>query len=134
MRWDDSAGHVLGVLEQDVMRVLWSSGPLPVREVATGLRRKPALAYTTVMTTLDRLHRKGLLRRHKTGQAFVYEPAMSRDEYRARILERTVNELMSRGSQAEPVLAAFVDAAAKVDEANLSRLEALIAERRRSGK
>lgn len=77
---------------------------------------------------------KGLLKRHKDGTAFVYEPALTRDEYRCRIVERTVAGLMEKSSDADPVLAAFVDAAAEIDAENLRRLERLIAERRRSGR
>ena len=116
------------------MEVLWRSGPVPVRDVCARLKGSPALAYTTVMTTLDRLFKKGLLARHKEGLAFIYEPALSRDEYRRRIVEQTVTGLMSRSSDDAPVLAAFVDAAADVDEENLKRLEELIAERRRAGR
>ncbi len=116
------------------MEALWRAGALPVREVCARLSGKPALAYTTVMTTLDRLFKKGLLGRHKDGNAFVYAPALSRDEYRRRIVERTVSGLLERPADAAPVLAAFVDAAAEIDEDNLKRLEELIALRRRSGR
>lgn len=133
MRTFDHGGRYLGTLEERLMEVLWRSGPLPVRDVCARLKGKPVLAYTTVMTTLDRLFKKGLLARVKDGNAFVYQPALSRDDYRRRIVESTVSGLM-RASDANPVLAAFVDAAAEVDEDNLSRLEALIAERRKSGR
>lgn len=116
------------------MAALWTGGAAQVRQVAARLGRRPPLAYTTVMTTLDRLHRKGLLARHKEGQAFVYEAAVSQDEYRARIVGRTVAGLMAPGESAMPLLAAFVDAAADLDEANLTALESLIAERRKGGK
>lgn len=116
------------------MEELWRSGARAVRDVCSHLTGGPPLAYTTVMTTLDRLYKKGLLKRHKDGTAFVYEPALTRDEYRCRIVERTVSGLMEKSSEADPVLAAFVDAAADVDEENLKRLEKLIAERRKSGR
>jgi predicted transcriptional regulator len=134
MRTFDHAGRFLGSLEERVMEVLWRSGALAVRDVCMHLKGKPPLAYTTVMTTLDRLFKKGLLEREKDGTAFVYRPALTRDDYRRRIVESTVTGLMARSTDADPVLAAFVDAAAEVDEDNLKRLEALIAERRRSGK
>lgn len=134
MRTFDHGGRYLGALEERLMEVLWRSGPLPVRDVCTQLKGKPALAYTTVMTTLDRLFKKGLLARNKDGNAFVYQPALTRDDYRRRIVESTVSGLMERSTDANPVLAAFVDAAAEVDEENLRRLEALIAERRKSGR
>lgn len=116
------------------MEVMWRSGARAVRDVCCRLTGGPPLAYTTVMTTLDRLYKKGLLVRHKDGAAFVYEPAMTRDEYRCRIVESTISGLMEKSSDADPVLAAFVDAAAHIDEENLRRLETLIAERRKSGR
>lgn len=134
MRTFDHGGRFLGSLEERIMEVLWAAGPSAVREVCAKLKGKPPLAYTTVMTTLDRLFKKGLLKRQKEGTAFVYEPALSRDDYRRRIVESTVSGLMARSTDANPVLAAFVDAAAEVDETNLRRLEELIAERRKSGR
>jgi predicted transcriptional regulator len=135
MRTFDHAGRFLGTLEERVMEVLWTAtGPLAVRDVCTRLGGPSKPAYTTVMTTLDRLYKKGLLARHKDGTAFLYEPAMSRDDYRRRIVESTVSGLLEQSSDLDPVLAAFVEAAADVDEESLERLEALIAERRRSGR
>jgi predicted transcriptional regulator len=135
MRTFEHAGRFLGTLEERVMEVLWTcSRAMAVREVCGQLKGESTPAYTTVMTTLDRLYKKGLLNRHKDGTAFLYEPAMSRDEYRRRIVESTVSGLIEQSSDLDPVLAAFVEAAADVDEVNLERLEVLIAERRRSGR
>ena len=116
------------------MEALWRRSPLAVREVCKTLSCDHERAYTTVMTTLDRLFKRGLLRRHKDGVAFRYEPAMSRDDYRRRVLEGTITNLAARRADPEHVLAAFVDAAVDLDEANLARLEELIAKRRRLGK
>lgn len=118
----------LGELETRVMDVLWSEAPLSVRDVAGRLARLK-LAYTTLMTTLDRLHKKGLLERTKDGNAFLYAPAMDRAAYQGRLVAAAVEPLLRDG--AAPILAAFVDTAAGVDEENLARLEALIRERRR---
>lgn len=109
---------------------MWRGGEASVRDVARRLARKRA--YTTVMTTLDRLHTKGLLARTKEGNAFRYRAALSRDDFHRRVVEETVAGLLARS--ADPVLAGFVDAAAAADEENLSRLERLIAERRRTRK
>jgi predicted transcriptional regulator len=132
MRTFTHAARVLGALEERLMEVLWQGAPLTVREVISRLGGKPAPAYTTVMTTLDRLYKKSLLLREKDGTAFRYRAAMSRDEYHRRIVEATVGRLIDES--ADPVLAAFVDVAATVDEANLERLERLISMRRRGGK
>ncbi|HEU0030038.1 MAG TPA: BlaI/MecI/CopY family transcriptional regulator [Kofleriaceae bacterium] len=119
---------VLGALEERVMQILWDSDPLVVRDVVQKLGSR--LAYTTVMTTLDRLHRKGLLARDKDGVAFVYRPALTRDDFHRKQVEATVGQLLAKS--ADPVLAGFVDAAAAVDEDNLARLEQLIAARRKA--
>jgi predicted transcriptional regulator len=124
----DDAVRVLGDLEQRVMTLLWDEHPLSVREVQRKLARS-RLAYTTVMTTLDRLYKKGLLARAKVGLAFAYRPAIERDEYQRRIVEAAVTPLLAES--AGSVLAAFVDVAADVSTENLNRLEKLIAERRR---
>ncbi|HZT74502.1 MAG TPA: BlaI/MecI/CopY family transcriptional regulator [Terriglobales bacterium] len=71
--------RALGALEAQVMEVLWAQGEANVREVAQRLARP--LAYTTVMTTLDRLYKKGLLERHKRDRAFQYLPRMSREAW-----------------------------------------------------
>ena len=121
----------LGQLEEQVMDVVWREPePLAVREVARRLGRR--LAYTTVMTTLDRLYKKGLLARTKDGNAYVYRASASRDEYHRRVVESAVSPLLARS--AGPVLAGFVDAALTVDRENLARLEAILAARKRGGR
>jgi predicted transcriptional regulator len=127
MRSFDDAARVLGELEEAVMGVLWATSPLNVREVQRRIGSK--LAYTTVMTTLDRLFKKRLLTRTKVGLAFDYRPAITRDEYHRRVVEAAVAPLLDEGAPA--VLAAFIDVAAKYDEAHLVQLERLIAARRR---
>ena len=110
------------------MSILWKEHPLSVRDVCTRMKRSK-LAYTTVMTTLDRLHNKGLLARTKQGNAFLYMPAIDRAEYQRRVVETALAPMFEQG--AAPVLAAFVDIAAQVDEANLVKLEELIADHKR---
>ena len=127
MRTFDDAARVLGDLEQQVMDILWELHPLAVRDVKARLGARPA--YTTVMTTLDRLYKKGLLARDKDGLAFVYRPAIDRAAYQRRVVEAAVGPLLEQG--AGPVLAAFVDGAAVLRPQHLSALEQLIAAKRR---
>ena len=79
-RWSgapkDPVETALGTLERDVMDVLWARADLPVRDVQLHLNRP--IAYTTVMTTLDRLFKKGLLDRRQVGRAFLYSAALTR--------------------------------------------------------
>lgn len=69
---------VLTPLERRLMRVLWEVGPGNVQKVLQGLTGEPQLAYTTVQTTLNVLHRKGRVKRKLVGRAFEYSPAVTR--------------------------------------------------------
>ena len=108
------------------MAILWEGEPMAVRRVVDRLGGE--LAYTTVMTTLDRLYKKGLLDREREGNAYVYRAAMTEEGYHQALVEATIGGLMKKS--AGPVLTAFVDTAAELDEENLERLEKLIADRR----
>ena len=80
---------ILGDLEHAVMDVLWARAvPTPVRDVHEALARSREIAYTTVMTVLDRLAKKGVVLRRLDGRAWLYEPARSRlDLYVATVEE-----------------------------------------------
>lgn len=109
---------------------LWLRGDeASVRDVAVHF---PELAYTTLMTTLDRLHRKGLLARRREGRAFVYRPRLTREDFERLRAERAVGALLdsARGAAFEPALSFLVDAVSSRDRALLDRLEALVRERR----
>ena len=76
----------LGELERAVMEVLWDRGtPAAVRDVARALSERD-LAYTTVMTVLDRLAKKGFVRRQRDGRAWRYEPENTREGYVAQLM------------------------------------------------
>jgi predicted transcriptional regulator len=121
----------LGPLEREVMDFLWGrSTPTSVREVYERFRKSKEIAYTTLMTTLDRLFRKGLLSRAKEGRTFLYSPKYSRHEFRALFARDIVDALLGR--VAEPVLSHFVDVVGEKDEKLLKRLEELILEKRKA--
>jgi predicted transcriptional regulator len=76
-----------GELEAVIMDRLWQWGrPVLVREMVGALQDDRALAYTTVMTVMDNLYRKGWLRRERDGRAWRYEPARSRSSYTAGLM------------------------------------------------
>jgi predicted transcriptional regulator len=120
----------LGELETLVLEALWSSRDgLSVREVLELVKRRPPLAYTTILTVLDRLHDKDLVAREKEGKAFRYWARMSREQWlgdqAAEVLTRV------RGGRDSAVLMAFLDSAERADPKLVERLSALIAERRK---
>jgi len=113
---------VLGPLEFSVIEVLWQHGEKNVREV-TNLLTRP-LAYTTVMTTLDRLYKKGLLHRQKVDRAFFYSARFSQEEIdRKRAHEFMAPFLDSPGQLRELLVSCLVDVASQNDEAILDELE-----------
>ena len=113
---------ILGPLEIAVMEILWEHGDSNVHRVAQLLTRP--LAYTTVMTTLDRLYKKGLLDRRKKDRAFLYSPHMTHREWEH---ERAGNFVAGflRGSQpgGELLVSCLVEAVGQHDEALLDELE-----------
>jgi len=135
-RWSGAAGDpvetALGVLERDVMDVLWAEGDLAVRDVQARLARQ--VAYTTVMTTLDRLFKKGVLLRRQSGRAFMYAPAVTRPQLQARIAGRVLAGLLhARNDAAAPVLSNLVDSVGSQEggEEMLETLERMVREKRR---
>ena len=102
----------LGALERTAMNLAWERAEISVREACE--RLGSSVAYTTVMTTMDRLFKKGLLDRRKVGRAFVYRARATRQE-----LENAI-------------LSSLVDAVSDQDRALLDELERLIREKRRS--
>lgn len=120
---------MLGELEAEVMSVVWARHEVTVKDVAAQLARERA--YNTVQTTLERLLRKGLLVRKKQSHAFVYCAVRTRDDYHRDLVANLVEQLLP--NDGAPILAAFVDAAAKANPKHLDALEQLI-ERKRAAK
>jgi predicted transcriptional regulator len=120
----------LGSLELELMEVLWARPECSVRDAVDSLKRP--LAYTTVMTTLDRLYKKGLLERHKSQRAFVYFPRLSRDAWeRHRAGSLVANFLAGPNASRELLLSCFLDAVGTHDPALLDELEKKIRLRRK---
>ena len=89
----------LGELEAAVMDRLWAwERPVVVREVLEDLQRNRPIAYTTVMTVLDNLHRKGFVMREKDGRAYRYRPTHTREEHTATVLEQVLASSRDRGA------------------------------------
>ncbi|MBP2019819.1 putative transcriptional regulator [Symbiobacterium terraclitae] len=88
----DATGFDLGPLEADVMRLVWEKGEVQVDDVHQALLADREIAYTTVMTVMTRLTRKGLLTRRKHGRAYLYRAARRREE----MAESTLHEWSQR--------------------------------------
>lgn len=124
------ASLALGKLERQVLDEAWRRGEVSVREVFVAFDEE--VAYTTLMTTLDRLYKKKLLERRKDGRAFLYAPAVSRAEFEQGIREDVINGLLGHGAEGvEPVLACIVDTVSERDRELLDELDRLVKEKKR---
>ena len=122
----------LGTLEREDMDVLWCEGDLAVRDVQERLARQ--IAYTTVMTTLDRLYKKGVLERRQSGRAFLYSAAVTRAQLQAQIASSLLAGLLhSQNGAAVPVLSNLVESVSSQDggAALLETLETMVRDKRR---
>jgi len=123
-------GFALGPLELELMQILWSRGESSVREVARELERQ--LAYTTVMTTLDRLYKKGFLSRRMLDRAFLYTAEMTREEWERKRAESIVaGFLAGPHPSCDLLLSSFLDAVGQRDARLLDELEKKIRRKRR---
>jgi predicted transcriptional regulator len=123
----------LGVLERAVMETLWDlTGPTTgerdttARRVVDRLAVSRSLAYTTVLTVLERLERKGLVRRLREGRPYRYAPAATREAYAAELML----EALGRASDRHAALVRFVDAVSPKEAEVLRRALLGDAERR----
>ena len=120
---DASKSGLLGPLENQVMDTLWARGKSTVRDVVAHLDR--TLAYTTVMTTLDRLYKKGLLERHEFQRAYSYWPRWSREEWDQKRAGDLVSDFLTGAHPASGHLLVswLVDAVGEQDLALLDEME-----------
>jgi predicted transcriptional regulator len=117
-----SAPPAFGHLENAVMDILWKRGDSNVHDVVQCLDRP--LAYTTVMTTLDRLFKKGLLDRRKSERAYFYSPRLSRQEWERKVAADFVAGYLTGPQPAgELLISCLVDAVGTQNEELLDALE-----------
>lgn len=118
-------------LEADIMDIVWRQAwdAFTVSDVHRELERERPIAYTTVMTTVSRLHDKELLARARDGKRYVYRPRMGREEFQRAMARELLASLPEVGR--EEAVALLVDRVSEADAAELARIEALIRKRRR---
>jgi BlaI family transcriptional regulator, penicillinase repressor len=113
-------------LELEIMHVLWETGPANVQTVQQGLKRD--LAYTTVQTMLNILHRKGRVKRALKDRAYFYKPAVSHKQ----IVSQTVTDMVERlfGGSAESLVMSLVETK-HLSAERLARLNKMVSEEKR---
>ncbi len=122
-------GRVLGDLEKSVMDVLWEKGEVTGREVFEETGQERALAFTTILTVMDRLLKKGLIKRMKRGRLYVYRASMSRDEFVRQVSQEVLQGILD--ISASSAATSFVDILYKTSPEEIERLSKLIEEKKK---
>lgn len=128
----DPLDERFGALELRVLETLWARAgeSAAVRDIEAQF---PGIAYTTLMTTLDRLYRKGVLSRQKEGRRFRYTPNQTREQLLTDVADSALEAMLgARAAEYRPMMSFLVDAVRREDRDVLDSLDALIRERRRA--
>jgi len=124
-----AAGPQLGPFERQLLAELWSRGSATVRELTND--GKIHQAYTTVMTTMDRLYKKGLLDRVVEGRAFRYTPRHTAEELQRVAAVEGIRQLLGSGDTSSLPLSYLVEALSAQDAQLLDELQLLVERKRR---
>lgn len=118
----------LGDLEIATLEAIWARGDSDARELHAHFGKSRSISLSTVQSTLERLHRKGLLTREKVSHAYIYAAA----ETREKVMARLVNEALDRFNtkKNDGLLAAFAGLTTSASAETLSALEQLVAQAR----
>lgn len=115
-------------LEAAIMHIVWGRAlqSFAVSDVLSVLEKRREIAYTTVMTTIARLHAKGLLARERDGRRYLYSPKFTREQF----LEATAREVLDGAVGGERAIAMLAEKVSEASAPELDVLEALIRQRR----
>lgn len=115
-------------LEAAIMNAVWSKRlvSFAVGDVLAILEKQREIAYTTVMTTVARLHEKGLLKRERDGRRYLYSPKVTREEF----LESTARTVLDGAVDSQQAMAMLAEKVSEASAIDLDKLEALILQRR----
>lgn len=126
-RFKPAAGglvKVLGPLETKIMQIVWREKSTTVKQVHRRLQDNPDradIAYTTVMTTMTRLAEKGILNRRRDGLAYVYTPAVTKDDFETMMVRRVLDGLMD--DYEDETIEYVLDYVSRHDPQRLSRFQ-----------
>lgn len=117
----------LGELEKLVLNYLWEHGGADAKQVHDHFKKSRGGSLNTIQSTLDRLHKKGILAREKQGHAYRYSAAVDKKAFIGDLIRKVTQDFSADNDQ---LLAAFVSVSADMDEAHLDHLEQLIQDSR----
>lgn len=125
----EGLAKILGDLEAEIMDYIWAVGPEPVsaRSVADAIAERCGVQYITLVTVMNNLWRKKLLKRRRTGRFFLYLARHDREEYLRLVSREVVSGMLDLN--AELAVSAFVDVLADLPPGELRRLKKKLAQR-----
>ncbi|WP_457626391.1 BlaI/MecI/CopY family transcriptional regulator [Persephonella sp.] len=112
-----------GDLEENIMEYLWKKGSGTVKEVREHLGEN-RFAHTTVMTVLDRLFKKGILKRKKEGKGYRYYPVITKEEFEREVAKKVVKDMLKNSPST--AVAAFEGIVEELSEEEINRLRDLL--------
>ncbi len=121
----------LGPLEERLLEALWQRGHATVRDLVSSDGPCRDLAYTTVMTTLDRLFKKSLLSRETEGRAFRYTPRFTREELHREVAGEAFRQLLDASPASSLPLSYLVEILSERDAQLLDDLREVVESKRR---
>lgn len=122
-------GRALGDLEKNIMDILWLRGEATGKEIFSEIRQSRNIAITTVLTVLERLAKKGIVRKTKGESVYVYVPAFTKAEFTDRVSQEVMKGIMD--ISASSAVASLVDILADRDPHELDRLSKLIEKKKK---
>lgn len=122
-----NSGKFLGELEKEIMEVVWKNKePITVRFVLESITKNRKIAYTTVMTIMGRLVKKGYLKTEALGKAYIYKAILSKDKFLTKITRQIIRNFVSSFGQS--AVANFTQEIAKISPAKRRELIKLLKE------
>jgi len=121
---------MFGSAELPVLEALWERGALTGREIYEEVRRSKELAYTTVLTTVGRMVKKGSIRRKKRDGIYIYEPALKKPEFERQAASAVIKGIVAMSPS--HAVSAFVDVLSQYDAGKLDEIMKIIEEKRKA--
>ncbi len=118
---------VFGELEAQILQILWERGALKGKEIHEEMGRKKKIAYTTVLTVLDRLSKKGFLKKRKEFHFTVFEPTISRQDFQTLVTRQLITSALNISE--ELAISAFLDIFSNLNPEELEKLSKFIEEK-----
>ncbi|MBI5344701.1 MAG: BlaI/MecI/CopY family transcriptional regulator [Deltaproteobacteria bacterium] len=122
-------GKILGHLEQDILEVLWAGKETTGRNIFAEIKRTRDIALTTVLTVLDRLAKKGIVKKVKGDMVYLFRPACTKEEFAREVSQDVLKDIFEISTSG--AAASFVDMLADADPAELDRLFAIIEKKKK---